>query len=161
MKEKRSIPLGVKILSILYYINSAFMLLLGILLFFLASIYPSLLESGELEQGLTAEELAGFQALGDITWLIYVMALVVIIIAVLNLFLGIAFWKGQNWGRIVTIIFAILGIPFALFNLVSAFSIANTLSIVIILIQIGIDVGIIWYLLQKDVIHFFTSKKKD
>lgn len=135
------------------------MFLAGVAFLFVGNMYISLQESGELEQSLTAEEFAELQTFGDLTWLFYVFALGLVLAAVLNLFLGIGFWKGQNWSRIFTLVFAILGIPFALFSLYSALSLADIFSISLLVFQIVVDAFIIWYLLQKDVIHFFSKKK--
>lgn len=159
--EKKKIPLGVKVLSILYYANAAFMLLMSIALLLVGSMYSSFLESGELEQSVTADEFIELQSYGDLTWLFYIFAFASVIGAILNLFLGIAFWKGKNWGRILTIIFACLTIPLALFNLVYAFSLGDVMSLLIPVLQIGINAFILWYLFRKEVIVFFTTPKKN
>ncbi|MDP3728025.1 MAG: hypothetical protein Q8R18_01085 [bacterium] len=158
MKDK---PLGVKILSILNYAGAGIYLLFALLLFIILISYTSLQESGELEASLTAEELAQLQSFGDLTTFLYIVVIICLGLAVLAFFLGRAFWKGQNWGRIVTLVFSALGIIFSLVSLVSAFFIADIISIFISVVQIIIHVIIIWYLLQADVIKYFTSKKKD
>ncbi|HIH14715.1 MAG: hypothetical protein QT08_C0009G0088 [archaeon GW2011_AR17] len=158
MKDKL---LGVKILSILNYVGAGMYLLFALLLLFVAVGYNSLENSGELEASFTAEELAQLQSFGDLTTFFYIAAVICLALAVLAFFLGRAFWKGQNWGRVVTLALSALGIVFSLVSLVSAFIDIDSMTIFVSLIQIIINTVIIWYLLRADVIKYFTSKKKN
>ncbi|MDO8609688.1 MAG: hypothetical protein Q7R95_04015, partial [bacterium] len=62
----------------------------------------------------------------------------IIVLSILGIFIAIKLWKGKNWARIVTIVFAAICLLLALVGLGSA----TTMSIVYILV----DAFIIWYL---------------
>ena len=95
-----NIPTGVKIISVLHYIGAVLFLIGGFVAFaggaFLNSVLPAFIG------GLVA--FAG---------------VIFIVLAVLYFFMGMGLWKGQNWARIVAIIFAVLGV---ISGLLSVFS---------------------------------------
>lgn len=88
---KKEAPLGIKIISILYYIGAVFAVISGIIVIaggsFLSNLFGIVLTSLSI---LIAIFAFGF--------------------AVLGFFIGKGLWKGQSWARIVAIIFAILGV---------------------------------------------------
>ncbi|MFX0212154.1 MAG: hypothetical protein ACFFDT_39640 [Candidatus Hodarchaeota archaeon] len=103
----KTMPTGIKIISVLYYIGAVLSLLFGILL---------LIGAGAISTLVTEIPLLGFLGAGFLT----VIAIIMIALAVLGFFIGRGLWKGQNWARIVAIIFAILGFISAIINLISA-----------------------------------------
>ncbi len=120
--QSNQAPLGVKILSVLAYIGAAFTLLAGIFMIFGAGFIPKALPAGVVS-------MMGAGLIG--AGLIFA-GLLFIALAVLAYFVGKGLWKGQNWARILVLVFAVIGVlgslmPFSLINLV-------------------IDGVIIWYL---------------
>src|SRR3989338_3030842 len=99
MKGRKDKPLGIKILSILYFCGSAFLLLLGF--FSLVSSYYLANYPTEVESAFTAEELAQIGSVSTLVPFFITLGIFCILIAILDLFLGLGFWKGQKWARIV------------------------------------------------------------
>jgi hypothetical protein len=97
MMEKKTVPTGVKIISIFYYIGAVFGVLFGILF----------LVSG----GIIAEQIPLLGLIGGFVFIIF--GLVLLSLGILGIFIGRGLWKGRNWARILAIIFAVLGILLA------------------------------------------------
>jgi hypothetical protein len=126
MVEEKMIPTGVKVLAILDYIGAVFLALLALALIFGGGMLASFL--GEIP-------LVGALAGG----LFIVMGIIILPFAVLFFFIGRGLWKGQNWARIVSIVFAAIGLASGIFSLIAG----DSLSLGGILIN-----GLIgWYLL--------------
>ncbi|MBP7708578.1 hypothetical protein KA107_02740 [Candidatus Pacearchaeota archaeon] len=126
INRSRVIPTGVKILSVLAYIGAVLSLVVGLAMIFGASFISSLIPAGTLP-------MMGGLLVG--AGLIFA-GIIAVLLAILDYFVGRGLWNGQNWARILVLIFAVLGILGSLmpFNIVS----------------IVIDGVIIWYLGFKD-----------
>ena len=129
-------PLGVRIIAILYWIGAAFCAIGGLLMLvgsgFIAALVSQIPVIGVLGPSF-------FIALG-----LFALAL-----AVVNTWVGIGLWKGRNWARIVALVFACLGLANQLFSLGNGKS-----SGIITLIIHGV---IIWYLgFNKDIKKAFS-----
>ncbi len=98
--KRSDVPVGAKIISVLYYIGAIACLLLGLLLFVAAGFADTIANA--------TAELSGLG--GVIATLGVVGGVVMIAGAALFFFIGRGLWKGQAWARIVAIIFALLGI---------------------------------------------------
>jgi len=118
-------PVGVSILSVLAYIGAVFLLLGGIGLFVGGEVISSYLSS-----------LGAFS--GIITAIGIVAGIILIALAVLYFFIGRGLWKGQNWARIVVLIFIVIGLIGSLVSIMG--NLASSI------VGIIIDVVIIWYL---------------
>ncbi len=130
----KDIPTGVKIFSILYYISGVLLILGAILSFFGGSIISSILG---LNQGVVA-----------ITTLVFVfIGIFFILMAVLSFFIARGLRKGQDWARILIIVFSALGI---LSSIVSLFG-GNWAS----LFGILVDGFVLWYFLLKENVKKF------
>lgn len=129
MANKKEVPTGVKIISVLYYIGAAVCVLLGIALIAGGGLFGSMLD----------EVLGGF--LGGI---IIVVGIFAIALGVLNFFVAKGLWKGKNWARIVVIIFSILGAVSAINSLFRAGNMVGDLF------SLAIDVVIGGYLLLNE-----------
>ncbi|PIN91329.1 hypothetical protein COU57_01045 [Candidatus Pacearchaeota archaeon CG10_big_fil_rev_8_21_14_0_10_32_14] len=137
--SRGEVPVGVKIISVLYYIEAAFLILLGLVFVFGASAASTLLKD--------SPELAAAGA-----GIFIVLGIILILFGALFIFLGIKLWKGKNWARIVTIVLYILGVLIELLSLVSG----GTMNIVWGVIWIIIDGTIAGYLLlNKEVKQAF------
>lgn len=155
MKVKRSIPLGVKILSIFYSIGALFLLLLGTLSFYSSyyiAKYPT-----EVASAFTVDELTQIGSVGALVPFFVLFGVICLALAVLDFFLGRGFWRGQAWARITILILSGVCIAFGIIDLFS--SLSDLTNILINLGNIAIAGIIIWYLLQKHVIHYFAKKK--
>lgn len=114
MKE---VPTGVKIIAVLNYIGAVFLLIAGIAFIFGA--------------GAMASVLAVIPFLASIGASFFiVIAIIMIALAVLSFFIGRGLWKGQNWARIVSIVFAIIGVLSGLISLIQG-SFGSIVSLII------------------------------
>jgi len=131
---KGEIPVGVKILSILGYIGAVLMLILGLGLIF-----------GSAAMATVLAQIPALAAIG--AGLFVGVGIVVILLAVLEFFIARGLWKGQNWARIITLVFSALGIISSLLSIMAApgSSITN-------IVIYGV---IVWYLGFKDNVKAF------
>ena len=115
-------PLGVKIISILHYIGAAFAVLAGILLI--------------VSAGAVGSAIPVFGAIGGA--MLIAGAIFVIGLAVLSFFIGRGLWKGQQWARIVAIVFGCLGMVRAIFGIAgNAMYVATLVIYVVIVAYLG------------------------
>lgn len=105
----KDIPIGVKIISILYYISAGFGILFAIFLFigsaFLGSLLPSLTAISALGYGL-----------------VIFCAILVLAFSVFSFFVARGLWNIKKWARIAVIVFAGLAIAGTLTSFASGFS---------------------------------------
>ena len=124
---------GITVLAILGYIGAALTLLMGL---------GMMLGAGTMTTFLATFVPGAAVLLAGGTALFVVLGIVFVALSVLNYFIARGLWNGQNWARIITIVFAALGIVSALmsFNIVS----------------ILIDGVILWYLaFYKPAVNYF------
>tara|TARA_Y100000310_G_scaffold278888_1_gene297680 strand:- start:1195 stop:1596 length:402 start_codon:yes stop_codon:yes gene_type:complete len=93
MKKRKTLPLGVKIISILYYVCSVLVVIGGIIAIGLSGFADSL--------PYDVEYLGIKLIFGGIF---------AIIMGIVSFFVAKGLWNLKNWARIVVIIFAALGI---------------------------------------------------
>ena len=130
-------PLGIKILAILFWITSAMCVLFAIFAIFGGYAFSTLI-GASLSAGL---------GLGG------VLAFIMILFAVLNFFIGRGLWKGQNWARILVIIFLIINVPL---NLLALFTGAYISGIIGLIIS-----GLVgWYLLFNEKVKSAFARAK-
>ena len=86
-----------------------------------------------------------------------IIGVVCIVFAVIPAVIGYGLLKLKNWARIVSIVFAAIGIVGSLPGLFSALGHVVIFALVVNLIGIGINALIIWYLLQPDVKKAFAA----
>jgi lysylphosphatidylglycerol synthetase-like protein (DUF2156 family) len=102
------VPVGVKVISVLYYIVAVISILTGLVLIigsdalrsYLDTLFPTTLLAG----------------------MIAVFGVISILFAVLFFFIARGLWKGQKWARIVAIIFAVIGLLSALVSVANGYS---------------------------------------
>ena len=128
MAEK-SVPAGVKVIAVLEYIGAAIALLLAVLMFVGSAFLGSFLEI--MGFGDYAAAGAAVAIVGGIIFLA---------LAVLGFFVGRGLWKGQNWARILVIVFSVLGIIGGILSIVQG----NWNSIVTLVIYAIIG-GYLWF----------------
>ena len=101
--EKKA-PIGVKILSILYFVGAFASLVLAILLIIAGAL-------GGTTLFRAAGNIPGYDLIaGFLTVFAIVAGVIILVLGVLEFFIGRGLWKGRNWARIVAIIFSVLGI---------------------------------------------------
>ena len=127
MENNKKIPTGVKILSVLDYIAAVLLLIIGLLSFFV--------------------NIAALSVLGVFVGIIGV---IFIVLGVVEFFVARGLWKGQNWARVITIIFSIFGLIFGLISLVGGGLFG--------IIEIVIDLIIGGYLIFNNNVKVFFSK---
>ena len=101
----KTIPTGVKIISILYYIGAVFAAISGILFIIGASFISSLLNSIPL-----------LSALGSSLFI--VVGIVFILLGILQFFIARGLWKGRNWARVLVIIFSVIAILLGIYVII-------------------------------------------
>jgi len=129
----KQIPIGVKVLAIIYYMFSV--LLLG------SAVYYFIFGSMFLGGGILGMLI---MSLG------YFVAALAIGAGVLNFFIGRGLWNGKNWARIFVLVISWLAVIASFFSLFSG----NFTSLIILIIY-GV---IIWYMqFRKEVKDYFTK----
>ena len=134
----KSVPAGVKVISVLYYIGSIFGLLFALLFFFGAGAISSF-----------TDQIPVLSAFG--TGLFIIAGVITLAFSILGFFVARGLWKGKNWTRIFVIILSILGILMGIFLLTQGNIISNVSNIIINLIIGG------YLLFSHSVKEAFTS----
>ncbi len=114
----KEVPVGVKIISVLYYIWAVLFAILGILFIVGAGFIGTIAQSIPL--------LALFGA-----GLFIVLAIILILFAILFFFIGRGLWKARQWSRILVIIFSILGILSAIMGMIQGKIVSNIFGLII------------------------------
>lgn len=115
-----NVPVGVKIIAVLNYIGAVILLLAGIAILFGVGSLGRLEYSGAIP--------------GIGTWVAglgIVLAIILIALAVLCFFIGRGLWKGQNWARILEIVFSVIGLILAIIGMVQGNITSNIVSLVV------------------------------
>ena len=111
-----------KIIAVLGWIGSGFAILGGLAMLLGGSIFGSVLGSmGALFGGVIA-----------------IVGVFVIALGIFGIFLNLGLWRHRNWARIVTIVFAALGIIGALMNFVAGSIGSGVFSLIV-------DGFLIWF----------------
>lgn len=114
----KEIPVGVKIISILYYISAGFGVLFAIFLFagfaFLSTLMPF----------LTAISAWGYM-------LVIFCAIIVLAFSVLSFFIARGLGNAKNWARMIVIVFSAMGVLGLLTSLFTNFSFGLFVSLAV------------------------------
>ncbi len=119
--SEKIIPTGVKIFSVLYYIGAVSGIIAGIFFFVGAGLMDSLI----------LNQFPFLSAFGFGSMLFVVGGVLMLILGVLNFFIGRGLWKGKNWARILLIIFSLLGILISIFIMIQGSLMSGILSLLI------------------------------
>jgi len=131
----KEIPVGVKILAVLYYI-------IGIVALVFAIIY---FVGGMME----IPSMAGDLSAGGISWLLLFIAIfiTIVLIAIFGIFVGRGLWKKRGWARITAITFHCFVVFIVIYLIVNIFAIleraGGTVENKLIWVIIGLIVSII------------------
>jgi len=114
-EETKRTPVGVQIISVLYYIGAVLSAIFGVM-FIVASGYLAAM----------VPELEGLGA-----GLFVFLGIILVGLGVLGFFVGKGLWGLKPWTRIFAIIFAMLGVLSVVYSMVIGFSIGDIISILI------------------------------
>ena len=121
MGDGQSVPTGVKIISVLYYIGAVLGIIFGLLF---------LVGAGAI--GSIANKIPVLGAIG--AGLFVVGGIILIGLGVLGFFVGRGLWKARPWARIIAIIFAVLGILMTVISMIKESIASNIVNLVIQLV---------------------------
>lgn len=132
--EDKSIPLGVKLSSWLYYLRTLILLIIGIVLVYTKT-----------------------------NKYFFYLGLILILLSIICFFVAINLWRGKNWARITAILISTLGIFLAIISPYPIPIVFNEISKVISfsmpLVHTAVNIIIISYLLlSKKAKHYFILK---
>ena len=137
-------PTGVTILAVLYFIGTAFLGLCGILFIVGGSMLSGLAQSGGPGSAILA---AGGAVVGAIF----------IVLALLELAIGIGFIKLQNWARVVAIVFTGIAVLFGVLGMFSLLAHVMVFALMIRFIVLALQIWILVYLFKPHVKQAFGA----
>jgi len=142
-QEVKDRPVGVSILSILFFIGAAIVVIIGGMIIMLLGSYIKYINLSSPWIMLIAGIFAGF--------------------FLLFFFIGRGLWKGQNWARITSIVFSCISLIISIFSVFSMrvlggiFGSFGYLGYLGILPNFVINGLIIWYLgFNKQIKNYFN-----
>lgn len=124
MSDGKSVPTGVKVIAVLYYISAAFGIIFG--LAFIVSILVFSSIENQIPDAI-ANQVPFFTAV----WVFVAMGILFICLGILGFFVGRGLWRAKPWARITAIILAGLGILMAVISMIRGNIISNILYLVL------------------------------
>jgi len=137
-------PTGVTIIAVLYFIGTAILGLFGLLFIVGGSMLSGLAQSGGPGSAIFA---AGGALVGA----------VFLVLALLELVIGIGFIKLQNWARVVAIVLTGIAVLFGVLGLFSLLAHVMVFALMIRLIILAIQIWILVYLFKPHVKQAFGA----
>ena len=111
----KNVPLGVKIISILYYIGAAIFVFAGLLLIVFGVLF--LINSSLI---ISTESLPEFiSSASNVSFAILLMGIIICLVAILEFFIARGLFKGKLWTKVLVVVFSIVGV---ITGLLSVFS---------------------------------------
>ena len=139
-------PVGVTIIAVLYFLGTAFFGLCGLLFFVGGSLLSSMAHSGSLGPGSALFAMGGA-----------VIGAIFLVIALIELAIGIGFIKLQNWARVTAIIFTGIAVLFGVLGMLSLLAHLVILLMFFRVVVLAIQVRILYYLFQPHVKQAFGA----
>lgn len=139
-------PAGVSVLAILDFIGAGFLVLAAIGSFFGMGILGAILRSNREIGSMGTAAMAGIGI---------VFAVILFAFAALSGVVGYGMWNLKNWARIITIVFAVLGILGGAFGILWALLHLHIISLFITCVRAALHILILWYLMQPHVRRAF------
>ena len=137
-------PTGVTILAVLYFIGTAFLGICGLLFIVGGSMLSGLAQSGGPGSAIFA---AGGAVLGAFF----------LVLALLELAIGIGFIKLQNWARVVAIVFTGIAVLFGAFGMLGMLAHVMVFALMVRVITLAIQIWILVYLFKPHVKQAFGA----
>jgi len=79
--------------------------------------------------------------------------------ALFAIVIGVGLLKLRNWARVLSVVFAVLGIVLILAGLVLTFAHLSAISVVSDMLFLALDCWIAWYLMRSNVREAFTPAR--
>jgi len=124
MDDGLSVPTGVKVVSVLYYIGAVFGIIFGL---------TSLVGAGMIDSIVNQIPLLGILGAG----LFVIAGIILIGFGIFSFFIGRGLWKARPWARFVVIIIAALGILASVISMIQGEIASNIFNLVIQLAIVG------------------------
>ena len=169
-------PIGIIIISTLIILNSSFLLLSGIVSFFLASNFPDSLNNVDLTSfnfaGTNNTDVSSNNSntFTNINYFLYVIAVIITLFSLILFIISYGLLKGKSWARTTTLIISfisLIGNILMIMIVLSLSSIVDSIGsrpsiLVGNILTIIINISIIYYLFRKEVKDYFdfSSSKK-
>src|SRR5215472_16262805 len=142
-------PVGVTVIAVLEFLGAAFCLLLGLGALLGGGFLAAIMSQSGAQGGAAGAGILG--ALGA------ALGVVMLVFAALYILVAWGMLKLKGWARIVTMIFAGLGILGALFGVMGVLAHFTIIGLLILAIRLAICAWILWYLLQPNVSAAFNG----
>jgi len=149
-------PLAISILAVLYWIEAATLLLLGLVLW----LWVWLARQGAdpaADMPPEAAELMGLLLKAADQGALPVLLGFLLLFAALFVWIGVAFWRLKNWARVVTIVLNVLRILFVLPGLGLGLLRGDLVQVGLELLFGGVYAAILWYLFQPHIKQLFAA----
>ena len=146
-KSNKKTPSGIIAISVLDFLGTAFLFIIGISILIFGSIItsnPEILQKYLSDYSDIAKDLDINATLSFAGGASLSIGIFLVIFGFIYLFIGIGLLKGRNWARIVHIVFAAFGILSGVFTIFS-----NTLFMASV--QLAVSALIFWYLMYEKV----------
>jgi len=137
-------PTGVTVLAVLSYIGCGLLVIFAICSVVFSSFIAALLKDNPMGGTIAA-------GVGVVS------AVLFLCIALFAAALGWGLWNLKNWARIVTLVITGIRILLGSYSAIYSLLHFNVLALVFIIIVVGINGLIFWYLLQPDVKQAFGT----
>lgn len=174
MSVKR--PIGIIIISTLIILNGSFLLLIGIVSFFLASNFAESLKNVDLtsfnftEINNTDISSNNSNTFTNIKYFLYVIAVIITLFSLIQFVISYGLLKGKSWARTTTIIISFISLIGNILMIMIVLSLSSIVDSILSrpsiivgnILTIIINISIIYYLFRKEVKDYFdfSSNKK-
>jgi hypothetical protein len=153
--KRREAPLGVKIISILLFINSGLFSLFSLIIVIFGIVftaYPSALQDQQIQNQLVQAGIS----LSSLGWFFIFAGLFIMLLSILFFFIALGLWRGRVWARVTTLAIIILGVFVNAFKVITGrFGTTMILDFVTIIFYI---IVFIYLALSKEAKVFFKAK---
>jgi uncharacterized BrkB/YihY/UPF0761 family membrane protein len=119
--RSNKVPIGVQIISVLYYIGAVLCVLCGILFIVGANAIVAAL----------IDAVPELESMGVGAGLFIFFGIVLIGLSVLSFFVGRGLWKLKRWAKILAIILAILGVISAVYSIIKDYNFGDIINILL------------------------------
>jgi hypothetical protein len=168
-------PIGIIIISTLIILNGSFLLLSGIVSFFLASNFPDSLNNVDLTSfnfaGTNNTDVSSSNStFTNINYFLYVIAVIITLFSLIHFIISYGLLKGKSWARTTTLIISFISLIGNILMIMIVLSLSSIVDSILSrpsiivgnILTIIINISIIYYLFRKEVKDYFdfSSSKK-
>jgi Predicted membrane protein (DUF2127) len=169
-------PIGIIIISTLIILNGSFLLLSGIISFFLASNFPDSLNNVDLTSfnfaGTNHTDVSSYNSntVTNINYFLYVIAVIITLFSLIHFIISYGLLKGKSWARTTTLIISFISLIGNILMIMIVLTLSSIVDSILSrpsimvgnILTIIINISIIYYLFRKEVKDYFdfSSSKK-